>query len=252
MINSIKILVATVSLLLTFIAATVQEDNPKIIGLISPEILVVDNFYDLAIDNPDYKNYPHKELKLFTQPGVPANKSIKLEQAENEHSLYLKTYLVDAEGNETYPFNSSTIWTKFKSYNLVYYETRGDFVKVKVSGSFYWLNTSQMADFGFSSQNWADYFQFENSKNLIVNINLNLRDQPGINSEKILTINKNVPHELEILGNFRGDWAEVHVTVYKGSWGVYSMEIDKQVTGWIKFLDKNGKPNIQISLGWGC
>jgi len=55
--------------------------SPKIAGLIYPEIMVTDEF-DEVMHSPRFKNYPSKELKLYTTPGVYANKYIKLEQAE--------------------------------------------------------------------------------------------------------------------------------------------------------------------------
>jgi len=43
------------------------------------------------------------------------------------------------------------VWTRFKSYNLMYYETKDDFIKTKVNGTFYWLNKSQIANFGYTN-----------------------------------------------------------------------------------------------------
>jgi len=248
----IKIFATTFLTLLIFNECQAQNKDPKIEGLIHPEVFVVDDFFDL-MKRPRYKNFPYKELKLYTQPGVYANKYIKIEQVKNERSVYLKTVIVDNEGNELKIEGlNGTIWTNFKSYNLVYYENKGDFVKIKVNGSFYWLSKSQIANFGFTSFTWRDYFLDMDDTDLIVNCDINLRENAGINSKRIFTVRENVWHLIEITGNFKEQWAEVKLTIYKGDRQDYrTREIDKQITGWIKFLDDSGKPNIQSAPG-GC
>lgn len=248
----IKIFATTFLTLIIFNQCQAQNKNLKIKGLIHPEVFVVDDFY-VIMNSPRFKNFPYKELKLYTQPGVYANQYIKIEQAQNEHSEYLKTVIVDNEGNESkIDGPNGTIWTNFKSYNLVYYENKGDFVKIKINGSFYWLNKSQIANFGFTSFTWKDYFLFKNNNYLTVNCDLNLRENAGINNKKIFTLRVNAWEFIEITGNFKEQWAEVKLTIYKGNREDYrTHQIDKQITGWIKFLDDNGNPNIRSAPG-GC
>lgn len=223
-----------------------QIGTSKIVGLIYPEIMLVDNF-DEVMNNPRYKNYPAKKLKLYTKPGVYANKYIKLEQTKYQDGPQLKTSLVDTAGNETqFSYRTSgMVWTRFKGYNLMYYETKDDFVKTKVNDTFYWLNKSQIANFGYTNLTWKDYFQNFDSTKLVVTCNLNLRELPNKDSKWLLTIGNDYDR-IRTTGNFAGQWAEVVVTVYNRNQNVCSLKkVDKQITGWIKFLDNNGKPNIR-------
>jgi len=123
-----KILASILTLIMVHLLTWAQSETSKIAGLIYPEIMVADNFYEV-MNNPRYKNYPSKELKLYTAPGVSANKYIKLEQTEYKGGPQLKTSLVDTAGNETqFSYRTSgMIWTRFKGYNLMYYETKDDF-----------------------------------------------------------------------------------------------------------------------------
>jgi len=242
-----KIITSVLTLIMLQMLTWAQSETSKIAGLIYPEIMVTDEF-DEVMHYPRYKNYPSKELKLYTTPGVYANKYIKSEQTEYKGRPQLKTSLVDETGNETqftYRSKGEMVWTRFKSYNLMYYETKDDFIKTKVNGTFYWLNKSQIANFGYTNLTWKDYFQNFESIKLVVTCNLNLREQPNKDSKWLFTIGNDYDR-IQTTGNFVGQWAEVVVTVYNRKQNICSLKkVDKKITGWIKFLDDNGKPNIR-------
>lgn len=242
--GKLNLVLGIASLFLFCFNINAQEEPIKGIGFISPEIILSDEVYDM--------NVKDKEIKLYIAPNLFSGDRIIQRRRTGKLSEYFETVFVDTEGNEDYlkPRSTHTVWTGYKSHSLQYYTLHDGFYKVVVNEQVYWLNQAEMQEMGFEHQSWQEYYQGTDSKALTANYNLNLRTAPDSEAEKIILLtinryNKEFYHQLQMTGNFQGNWAEVEVSIYESMDArCRSKQVEKKLKGWIKYLDDSGYPNI--------
>ncbi|GJM33713.1 MAG: hypothetical protein DHS20C18_27140 [Saprospiraceae bacterium] len=221
-----------------------QEENIKGIGMITPEILVSDEAYPSGEETQVIK------LNLYNHQYTPSGDYLIKEK--NDHQI-VETYLVSSQGtrNPIQHETSALVWTGYKSHAMQYFKIQNGFLEVRLNGKNYWLNQEESTQLGFKAVSWKTYYENCKSTTITANYNMNLRSKPDKDSKKIMLLkinryNTDFYHLMSMTGNFQGNWAEVEVSIWNNTDG-YCKNPDnptKKVTGWIKYLDDTGFPNL--------
>ena len=136
----------------------------------------------------------------------------------------------------------------YEMFGLCWFEEKDGFVRIGLSSysgkQQFWLKRSDLEKNGAVVH---DYVSFATTRQNTLfperlGINLNFRTSPTTQSKVITTLNSN-HYAVTPTGKSKGMWIEVKVTKYSEKY-CEGGELENEWTGWIKFIDDQGYPNI--------
>lgn len=106
-----------------------------------------------------------------------------------------------------------------------------------------WIPINKLQESGFVHQPWIQFMSNKHRTFFTMEYGMNLRDQPNIKGNKILTVKGN-QFEITPTGKVKGFWAEVVISEYDTVYCEAPHDLIKIYYGWMKILDDKGFPNV--------
>ena len=128
---------------------------------------------------------------------------------------------------------------------LKYFKEDADFINVlihTIPGGV-WIRKADLKKYKFKAQNWLNFMLSE--KDFWYDYNdVDLKKNPNSSSKTIVRI-KGEKFNIIFTGKTKDVWAEVKVNEYKSEDDIYNEKrIKNKYNGWIKAIDKKGKPSV--------
>ncbi|MEI6122490.1 MAG: hypothetical protein WCQ95_02565 [Bacteroidota bacterium] len=194
-------------------------------------------------------NFPNANFMLMNQP-----------QGKKIGTIYKKDWLnlMYNIGNKSLRVrNEDLVEFAAKAYCLKYFEIKNNCVKVLVNSirGGCWISIKELGYLRISYKNWSDYFIAQKQGFYpIVDVGLNLREQPDAKSKKVELLKGNC-FRINLTGTMLGLWAQVEVEKFDTppckAKDAAQMKPQRQHNGWIKIIDEAGIPNIWFYVN-GC
>jgi hypothetical protein len=138
----------------------------------------------------------------------------------------------------------------YEVWALSYFERKNGYVRVTNRTVDFWLSEMEISKRNFRVENWMN-FLITNAENLLGyyanDPGLNLRTQPSIESELLLTIKGDL-FEIVPTSEFIGNWVKIKINKYTQHPCESMLQQDELIEysleGWIKIVDERGEPNV--------
>ncbi len=213
-------------------------------------------FFSVAQDTSwgvGFLRFPYGEKCNFPLYNAPNGDKNSLLTAE-ERSFGFPEW-TDASGQSPRYAIPQTAYEKISMDEVGFfvYKEQDGFIKLMFtsSGPSYWASLAEIEKAGAVYQPWIRFITDSKHTFYTVNYGMNVRESPGVNAKKILTV-KGDNFKIEPTGSTQGNWAEVIIREYEEKESFEEPKLKKEFRGWMKVVDNEGFPNIWCYIGAGC
>lgn len=235
----------------TLFLSFTQKSQAQIDG-----IGIIDDFFiitDLEFAGVSIEAIQPFELELYMDKNHPSEHLFKVHKNENGREVHYD--VVDKKGNKEFlkTDKAGLFWHGLKKYSVQFYSEEEGFLAIKLNDNSYWVKTADLENKGLKHITWANFFK-NKPQDIVALYNLNLRDAPNKNGQKIgrVGINNDELSPFQVMqftGQFADNWAEVVVQYWTNNESYCESAAPFQkLTGWIKHLDDSGFPNVVNNL----